>query len=117
MKHILTIAFMLVCATISAQDTLCVMITLDEVIDFDFDSSEVIGRAPLTDVTTLRVDSGEVMCIHLYDDKRRFRDVTVFYDDGDHTHDTFESKDDVYFSPLGFGMNIEIGNARKRKKQ
>ena len=117
MKHILTIAFILVCATISAQDTLCVMITLDEVIDFDFDSSEVIGRAPLTDVTTLRVDSGEVMCIHLYDDKRRFRDVTVFYDDGDHTHDTFESKDDVYFSPLGFGMNIEISNARKRKKQ
>ena len=117
MKHILTIAFMLVCATISAQDTLCVMITLDEVIDFDFDSSEVIGRAPLTDVTTLRVDSGEVMCLHLYDDKRRFRDVTVFYDDGDHTHNTFESKDDVYFSPLGFGMNIEISNARKRKKQ
>jgi len=117
MKHILTIAFMLVCATISAQDTLCVMITLDEVIDFDFDSSEVIGRAPLTDVTTLRVDSGEVLCLHLYDDKRRFRDVTTFYDDGDHTHDTFESKDDVYFSPLGFGMNIEISNARKRKKQ
>jgi len=117
MKHILTIAFMLVCATINAQDTLCVMITLDEVIDFDFDSSEVIGRTPLTDVTTLRVDSGEVMCLHLYDDKRRFRDVTVFYDDGDHTHNTFESKDDVYFSPLGFGMNIEISNARKRKKQ
>ena len=117
MKNILTIEFMFVCATISAQDTLCVMITLDEVIDFDFDSSEVIGRAPLTDVTTLRVDSGEVMCLHLYDDKRRFRDVTTFYDDGDHTHDVFESKDDVYFSPLGFGMSIEIGNARKRKKQ
>ena len=117
MKHITTIAFMLVCATISAQDTLCVMVTLDEVINFDFDSSEVIDRAPLTDITTLRVDSGEVMCLHLYDGKRRFRDVTVFYDDGDHTHDTFESKDDVYFSPLGYGMSIEIGNARKRKKQ
>jgi len=108
---------MLVCATISAQDTLCVMITFDEVINFDFDSSEVIDRAPLTDVTTLRVDSGEVMCLHLYDGKRRFRDVTTFYDDGDHSHDTLESKDDVYFSPLGYGMDIEIGNARKRKKQ
>ena len=117
MKHITTIAFMLVCATISAQDTLCVMITFNEVINFDFDSSEVIDRAPLTDVTTLRVDSGEVMCLHLYDGKRRFRDVTTFYDDGDHNHDTFESKDDVYFSPLGYGMSIEIGNARKRKKQ
>jgi hypothetical protein len=117
MKHITTIAFMLVCATISAQDTLCVMITFNEVINFDFDSSEVIDRAPLTDVTTLRVDSGEVMCLHLYDGKRRFRHVTTFFDDGDHSHDTLESKDDVYFSPLGYGMDIEIGDARKRKKQ
>ena len=117
MKNIFTTAFMLVCTTLCAQDTLCVMITLDEVINFDFETSEVLTRKPVTSLTTLRVDSGEVMCIHLYDDKRRFRDVTVFYDDGDHTHDTFESKDDVYFSPLGYGMDIEIGNARKRKKQ
>lgn len=117
MKHITTIAFMLVCATISAQDTLCVMITLDEVINFDFETSEVLNRKPVTSVTTLRVDSGEVMCLHLYDGKRRFRDVTTFYDDGDHNHNTFESKDDVYFSPLGYGMDIEIGNAKKRKKQ
>ena len=117
MKNILTIAFMLVCATIGAQDTLCVMITLDEIIDFDFETSEVLARKPASDVTSLRVDSGEVMCLHLYDDKRRFRDVTVFYDDGDHTHDVFESEDDVYFSPLGFGMSIEIGKAKRRKKQ
>jgi len=117
MKHITTIAFMLVCATISAQDTLCVMITLDEVINFDFDTSEVIDRAPVKDVTNLRVESGEVMCLHFWDKKRRFRDVTTFYDDGDHNHDTFESKDNVYFSPLGYGMDIEIGSARKRKKQ
>jgi len=117
MKHILTIAFMLVCATISAQDTLCVMITLDEIINFDFDTSEVIDREPLAEVTTLRVDSGEVMCLHLWDKKKMFRDVTTFYDDGDHDHDTFQSKDNVYFSALGYGMNIEIGNARKRKKQ
>lgn len=117
MKQTLTIAFMLVCATISAQDTLCVMITLDEVINFNFYSSEVIDRSPLTDVTTLRVDSGEVMCLHLCDEKRMFRDVVTSYDDGDHAHDTFESKDNVYFSPLGYGMNIKISSARKRKKQ
>jgi hypothetical protein len=93
------------------------MITLDEVINFDFDTSEVIDRTPVADVTALRIDSGEVMCLHLYDKKRRFRDVTTFYDDGDHDHHTLESKDDVYFSTLGYGMDIEIGNARKRKKQ
>tara|TARA_R110001606_G_scaffold96721_1_gene214047 strand:- start:564 stop:845 length:282 start_codon:yes stop_codon:yes gene_type:complete len=93
------------------------MVTLDEVINFDFKTSEILTRKPVTSITTLRVDSGKVMCLHLYDEKRRFRDVTTFYDDGDHNHDTFESKDDVYFSPLGYGMDIEIGNARKRKKQ
>ena len=118
MKNILTIAFMLTCATISAQDTTCVMITQTEIITFNFQTSNVIDRGPIEGDITLRVDSGEVLCLHLYDKKRRFRDVTTIFDDGDHSHDTFKSKDDVYYSPFGYGgMNLEIGECKKRKKQ
>jgi len=115
MKHILTIAFMLVCATISAQDTLCVMITPDEVITFDFQTSTVTNRVLAEGITRLRVEPGEVMCLHLLDEKRRFRHVTTFYDDGDHSHEVFESKDNVYFSPLGYGLNIEVGESKRKK--
>jgi hypothetical protein len=54
----------------------------------------------------------------LLDEKRRFRDVTLIWEDGDHRHDTFESKDDVYYTPYGFGaMEIEVSEARRRKKE
>ena len=77
MKNILTIAFMLVCATISAQDTLCVMVTLDEVLYFDYQTT---------------------------------------FDDGSHSHDTFETKSDYVYSGSDWGdITIEISEPRKRK--
>jgi hypothetical protein len=112
------LTLMLTALTITAQDTTCVMITLDEVIHFDYDTSTIIEREPIKGITILRVEENEVLCLHLRDKKRRFRDVTTTYDDGDHRHDTFESKDNVYFTPYGFGaMYVEIGRPKKRKNK
>jgi len=111
-------ALMLTALTIKAQDTTCVMITLDEVITFNYQTSKIIEREPIEGITTLRVEEDEVLCLHLRDKKRRFRDVTTTWDDGDHRHDTFESKDDVYFTPHGFGaMWVEIGRSKRRKNK
>ena len=67
---------------------------------------------------SIEVKDTEVLCLHLLDEKRRFRDVTLIWEDGDHRHDTFESKDDVYYTPYGFGaMEIEVSEARRRKKE
>jgi hypothetical protein len=109
-------ALMLTALTIKAQDTTCVMITLDEVITFNYQTSKIIEREPIEGITTLRVESGEVLCLHLRDKKKRYRDITTTWDDGDHRHDTFLSKDDVYFTPYGFGaMWVEIGRPKRRK--
>ena len=108
---------MLTALTIKAQDTTCVMITLDEVITFNYQTSKIIEREPIEGITTLRVEENEVLCLHLRDKKRRFREVTTTFDDGDHRHDTFESKDDVYFTPYGFGgIWVEIGRSKRTKK-
>ena len=116
MKQILTIAFMLACATITAQDTLCVMITLDEVIYFDYQTSEITSRFDHIGNYEFAVDSGYVMCIDFYDDKRRFRDVTTTFDDGSHNHDTFATKADYIYSGGDWGdVTIEISEPRKRK--
>ena len=116
MKHILTIAFMLVCATISAQDTLCVMICLDEVINFDFETSEIIDRYDHKGEIQLRVNEGEVLCLHLLDNKNMFRDVTTTFSETDHTHNTFSSKDNTTYTGKGWGnFTMSVSKARRRK--
>jgi tetrahydromethanopterin S-methyltransferase subunit B len=116
MKNLITIAFMLACSAISAQDTTCVMITQNEIINFDYQTSVVIDREPIGDAILLRVKETEVLCLHLHDLKRRFRDVTTAFDDGDYRYDTFKSKDNVYYTPFGFGgMVVTIGPPRKTR--
>ena len=107
---------MLVCATISAQDTLCVMVTLDEVIHFNWYTSDVIYRYDHTGSVNLQVEKGETMCINLYDNKKRYRDIYCEFDDGDHNHATFNSKDNLITSKNEWGsFTIEISEPRKRK--
>ena len=110
---------MLTALTTNAQDTICIMLTHEEQITFNFQTSEVIHREPLHDtIAYIRVELDEVLCLHLYDEKRRFRDITTTWDDGDHSHDTFPSKDDVYFTAYGFGgIDVEVSPARKRKNK
>ena len=103
--------------TTNAQDTICIMLTHNERITFNFQTSEVLYREALHDtIAYIRVDSSEVLCLHLLDEKRRFREITTIWDDGDHRHDTFKSKDNVYFTAYGFGgIDVEVSPARRRK--
>jgi len=107
---------MLACATISAQDTLCVMITLDEVLYFDYQTSVITSQFDHTGNYEFAVDSGYVMCIDFYDDKRRFRDVTTTFDNGSHNHETFETKGNYVYSGSDWGnITVEISEPRKIK--
>ena len=125
MKNILTIAFMLVCATISAQDTLCVMVRLNEVINFNFQTSEIIDRYDHDGDLQLRVNEGEVLCLHLFDQKNRYRDVTFsnMFGQSDPTiqscvicHNTYDSKDNTTYTSDGWGsFNVNISKARRKK--
>ena len=109
---------MLVCATISAQDTTCVMITPNEILVFDYQTSEITDRSPIGYDVALHVNDGEVLCLHLLDGKKRFRDVTTTYPNGEFSSHTFESKDDVYFSPCCRGnLTIEVSQPRRTNKQ
>ena len=116
MKQILTIALMLMGSAMLAQDTLCVMICLDEILYFDYQTSEVKTRFDHTGDFELPVTEGEVMCLHFSDEKKRFRDVTTTFENGEHIHNTFNSKDNVVFSRENWGnITIHISEARRRK--
>ena len=116
MKQILTIAFILIGSVMFTQDTLCVMVCLDEVIDFNYQTSKITNRTAHKGDFEIKVKEGEVMCLHLCDDKKRYRDITTTFEDGDHTHNTFDSKDNVIFSKESWGnFTIHVSEARRRK--
>jgi len=116
MKQILTIVMLLTSLASYSQDTLCVMICLDEILYFDYQTSEVKTRFDHTGDFELPVREGEVMCLHFSDEKKRFRDVTTTFENGDHVHNTFNSEDNVVFSQEDWGnVTIHISEARRKK--
>ena len=116
MKQILIIVMLLTSLASYSQDTLCVMICLDEVIDFNYKTSKITNRTAHEGDFEIKVKEGEVMCLHLCDDKKRYRDITTTFEDGDHMHNTFDSKDNVIFSKESWGnFTIHVSEARRRK--
>ncbi len=82
MKNLFASALILFCTTICAQDTLYVMITNKEVIEFDNSTMNIIDRFDHTSEFEIRVEEDQILLLHLFDNKRRFRDVTINFDDG-----------------------------------
>ena len=118
MKQTLTIIMLLASLVSYSQDTLCVMITLDEVIYFDYQTSEVKQREQhnIFGETEITIEKGNILCLHFYDNKKRYRDVVTTWENGDHRHDTFFSKNNVIFSPLS-DTNITVDISKPRRKK
>ena len=113
MKQTLIIAFMLVCATISAQDTTGIMITLNEVIYLDYKNGlEIIGIYPHNEVDLIfNIDNEEVLALHLYDDLAGMhrRITTTWLEDGEVMSSWFHSTDNIVYSRQGWGpVKVEI---------
>ena len=54
--------------------------------------------------------------LHFADGKKRFRDVTTTFNDGDHSHETFNTKNNVVFSNANWpSFVINISEARRKK--
>ena len=116
MKQILTICMMLMSLVSYSQDTLCTMVTRDEIIIFDYNTSKITNRVNHKGEYTLRVEDGKVMCLHLCDEKKGYRDVTTFFEDGSHMHNTFDAFDNAIYSGEDWGdITISVSKARRRK--
>jgi hypothetical protein len=91
-----------------SQDTICTYFTGERVIEFDYQTSEIISETVMEGkFYIIEVGYREVLCLDLSDGKNRFRKVTIHYDDGEKITDILESKDDVYYSPIG-PIRIEV---------
>ena len=118
MKQILTTMFMLMGSVMFAQDTTGVMITLDEVIFLDYKNGlEILDSYNHNEIDLMfSVKANEVLCLHFYDNKKRFRDITSTWNDGYHSHHTVYSKDKITCSKTGYGsLKVEVSEPRKNK--
>ena len=117
MKQILTLVMLLTSVASYSQDTTGVMITLDEVIYLDYKNElDILNRYPNNKELAISVASDEVLCLHFYDNKNRYRTITSTWSDGYHSHHTVSSRDEITCTKTGYGsMHVLISEPRKSK--
>ena len=92
-----------------SQDTICTYFAGEDVYEFDFQTSEPITyNLQTTRFYTIEIAYRQVLCLDFSDEKRRFRKVIIHYDDGEKTTEILDSKDKVYYTPLG-SVRVEVG--------
>ena len=100
----LTLSIGLVAAILSAkaQDTTCTYFKGKKVLEFDFQTSEIIYEVKQkTKYYDITVKYGDVLCLDLSDDKKRFRKVVTTFIDNSTREDILNSTQKVYYSPRG----------------
>ena len=110
----LTLSIGLVAAMLSAkaQDTICTYFENKDVYEFNYQNDSIIGTdTQTTRFYTIKVGYREVLCLHLSDKKTKVRKVIITYSDGETVTDILDSKNNVYYSPVG-PVEIKVGKPR-----
>ena len=110
----LTLSIALVAGIMSAkaQDTTCTYFKGKRVIEFNYQTSEVLYEVEQNSrFYDIEVKYGDVLCLDLSDDKNRTRKVITTFFDGSMQEDILDSKDNVYYSPQGV-TKVSVGRPR-----
>jgi len=111
-KLTLTIGLVAAILSAKAQDTTCTYFKGKRVIEFDYQTSEIIYEVKqYTKFFDITIKYGDVLCLDLSDDKTRTRKVITTFFDGSTREDTLDSKQVVYFSPQG-ATKVSVGKPK-----
>ena len=111
-KLTLSIGLIATMLSTNAQDTLCTYFTGKEVFEFNYYTDEIISYDLQTSkFYEINLDYGDILCLDFNDKKNRVRKVVVEYFDGTKTEEVLDSKDNMYFSPMG-ATAIYVGRPR-----
>jgi len=96
----------------SAQDTTCTYFTGKRVIEFDYYMDTILYETQQNSkYYSITVKYGDVLCLHLSDDKLRTRKVITTFFDGSTREDRLDSKSNVYYSPRGTAK-VSVGKPK-----
>ena len=111
-KLTLTIGLVAAILSAKAQDTTCTYFKGKRVIEFDYQTSEILYEVEQdSKFYDIEVKYGDVLCLDLSDDKTRTRKVITTFFDGDTIVDILDSKQVVYFSPQGT-TKVSVGRPK-----
>ena len=92
-----------------SQDTSCTYFTGERVIEFNYQTSEIIYEVEQEErFYEIEITYGNVLCLDLSDHKKRFRKVITEFFDGEVVEQFLDSKDEIYYSPQG-AVKISVG--------
>ena len=103
-KITLSIGLVISVLSSQAQDTTCTYFNYfnnKRVIEFEYQTSEVLKDTVQDGYYEIHVEYGDVLCLHFDDQKERSRKVITEFFDGSTIEQILKSEDDVYFSPRG----------------
>ena len=110
----LTLSIGLVAAILSAkaQDTTCTYFYKKRVIEFDYQTSEILKDTfHYEKFFDIEVRYGDVLCLDLNDENNRVRKVKTTFFDGTTKQNILDSKDNIYYSPQG-ATKVSVGRPR-----
>jgi len=113
MKKI-TLSIGLVAAILSAkaQDTTCTYFTGKRVLEFDYQTNEILYEAKHENrFYDINIEYGNTLCLDLSDYKSKVRKVITTFFDGTTRTDILDSENNVYYSPRG-AVKISVGKSR-----
>ena len=111
-KITLSVGLLAAIMSVKAQDTTCTYFKGKRVIEFNYQTSEIIYEVEQNSrFYDINVKYGDVLCLDLSDEKNRTRKVITTFFDGDTVVDVLDSKDNVYYSPQG-ATKVSVGKPR-----
>ena len=101
-KLTLSIGLVAIMLSSKAQDTIRYGITLTHKIEFNNDWSDFINFTLLNNgATMISVKNNEKLALWLRDEENATRKITIYYLNGDSLESIFNSKNNIFISPLG----------------
>ena len=111
-KITLSIGLIATMLSSNAQDTTCTYFTGDKVFEFDYYNNTILYEVKHENrFYEINIEYGDVLCLDLSDDKRRVRKVITEFFDGSIREDILDSKNNIYYSPLGV-VKVLVGKPR-----
>ena len=111
-KITITIGLLASILLAKAQDTTCTMFHSKRVIEFNYQTDEILyENKQNSKYYDIAIEYGDVLCLHLYDNKHRTRKVIITFFDGSTSEEVLESKSNVYYSPQG-ATKVSVGKPR-----
>ena len=118
--YMFVILFWLTINTVCAQDTTVVMVTLNEILTFEWGEPDtVLTRVEHKGEVKFEVQQDTVICLHLFDEFERWRDITSMSLNGvesDYIDGTVASTAAAFYClPNTDGIEVTVSKARRRK--